>query len=84
MNIDNLYSISAVQNEMDSAINEYVYTGESRYIVNEQFRVIDEVCDCRLLFEKLNDTLSASWEMMYSHAKAYYEQHGDLEVPKKT
>lgn len=83
MNIDNLYSISAVQNEMDSAINEYVYTGESRYIVTGQFRVIDEVCDCRLLFEKLNDTLSASWEMMYSHAKAYYEQHGDLEVPKK-
>lgn len=81
MNIDNLYSISALKNEMDSAVRDYVFSGESRNIVNESFEVIDEVKDCRKLFEQLNDTLSASWEMMYAHARAYYEKHGDLDVP---
>lgn len=83
MNIDNLYSISSIKQEMEMAINELHAYGEGQRIVNEEFRVIDEVRDCRLLFEQLNDTLSASWEMMYSHAKAYFEEHGDLEVPNK-
>ncbi len=83
MNIDNLYSISSLKNEMESAISEFIYSGESQYVVNESFEVIDEVCDCRLLFEQLNETLSASWEMMYAHAKAYYEKHGNLEVPRR-
>ena len=52
-------------------------------IVNDHFEVIDEVRDTQELFEKLNDTLSASWDMMYAYAKQYYEQHGDLNVPTK-
>jgi len=83
MNIDNLYSISTVKNEMESAINEFIFSGENKLIVNDSFSVVDEVCDCRLLFEQLNDTLSASWELMYQQAKAYYELHGHLELPKR-
>ena len=30
-----------------------------------------------------NKRMRLSWEEMYKYAKAYYEEHGDLEVPTK-
>lgn len=83
LNIENLYSIGAVEEEMEIATTYYRSLGEKESIVNERFQIIDEVHDCRVLFEKLNDTLTASWELMYQHAKAYYEENGDLEVPAR-
>ena len=82
-NIENLYAIGTIQQEMQVAVNYYRSTGQQCMIVNDHFEVIDEVRDTQELFEKLNDTLSASWEMMYVFAKQYYEQHGDLNVPIK-
>lgn len=52
-------------------------------IVNDQFRVEDEVRDCMELFEKINDSLTASWELMYYYAQRYVEKNGDLDVPKR-
>ena len=83
MNIDNLYSISSLQHEMDNAIAQYICTGDGRLVVTDKFNIIDEVHDCRILFDRLNDVLSASWEMMYQHAKAYFQEHGNLDVKKK-
>jgi hypothetical protein len=65
-----------------AAVNYYNLWG-GLALVNERFRLLDEVRDARELFEQLNDTLSASWEMMYGFAKQYYQLHGDLEVPKR-
>ena len=45
------------------------------------FTVIDEVHDCLELFDRLNDTLTASWDIMFDVAKAYRDEFGDLEVP---
>lgn len=81
LNIENLYSIGAVEEEMQIAMTYYRALGEDGAIVNEQFQVVDEVRDCVALFEKLNDTLTASWELMYEKARAYYTQNGNLEVP---
>lgn len=83
LNIENLYSIGSVEEEMEIATTYYRHLGEAESIVNERFQVIDEVRDCRLLFEKLNDTLTASWALMYEHAKQYYHENGDLEVPAR-
>ncbi len=80
-NIENLYSIDTIKEEMQAAITYYRYTGETSMIVNEHFDVIDEVHDCRLLFDKLEGVLSASWDLMYEKAKKYYEQNGDLIIP---
>ena len=52
-------------------------------IINEHFRVIDEVKDCLSLFDKLNETLTASWDYMYEEAKKYYNRNGNLEIPKR-
>lgn len=83
LNIENLYSIGAIEEEMEIATTYYRFLGEKEEIVNERFTVIDEVRDCRALFDKLNDTLTASWDMYYGHAKAYHEENGNLEVPAR-
>ena len=83
LNIENLYSIGAVEEEMQIAMTYYRSLGEDDAIINERFQLIDEVRDCIALFEKLNDTLTASWDLMYEKAKNYYTRNGNLEVPYK-
>ena len=83
MNIENLYSIGTIEEEMRLAVSYYRSHGLESNIVNEHFRVIDEVKDCLSLFDKLNETLTASWDYMYEEAKKYYEQNGNLEIPKR-
>lgn len=83
MNIESLYSIGAIEEEMQIATSYYRSLGENKFIVNEEFKVIDEVKNCRELFNKLENVLTASWNTMYSYAEQYYKDNGDLEVPKR-
>ncbi len=83
MNIENLYSIGTVEDEMQAAVRYYRDRGEGSLIVNEHFHITDEVQDCMRLFRRLNETLGASWELMYQAAEQYFEQHGDLEATKR-
>ena len=82
-NIENLYSIGTIQQEMQVAISYYRSHGMDSYIVNDRFEVIDEVREAKQLFDTLNDTLSASWDVMFSYAEQYYHEHGNLEVPRR-
>lgn len=82
-NIENLYSIGTIEQEMQIAVNYYRFMGMEDEIVNERFKIVDEVQNVRQIFDQLNDSLSASWEMMYGFAKQYFAEHGDLEVPKR-
>lgn len=36
-----------------------------------------------MLFERLQASLSSSWEHYFSEASIYYAEHGDLNVPKR-
>lgn len=83
LNIENLYSMGSIEDEMQVATAYYRSRGEGDKIAVENFRIYDEVKECRQLFSRLNDTLSASWEYMYSVAKRYYETHGNLEAEKR-
>lgn len=83
LNIENLYSIGAVEEEMQIAATYYRSLGQDGQIVNEHFRVIDEVRDCMELFEKLSDSLTASWSLMYHYAESYARENGNLDVPKR-
>ena len=77
-NIENLYSIDAIKEEMDAAIN-YMRDGSSdNGIVNEAFEVTGELKDCIRLFDSLEDALAADWDAMYKEAVKYYKEHGDL------
>ena len=81
-NISGLYSIDSIREEMETVIENYRLLGEGGLVVNEKFRVFDELRDCRELFDKLEGTLYASWEQMFEMAKRYYEENGDLLPPE--
>lgn len=50
LNIENLYSIGAIEEEMQIATTYYRSLGLDDEIVTEHFKVIDEVRDCIALF----------------------------------
>ena len=81
-NFENLYSISSIQAEMQVAIQYYRKLGKNCDVINGQFRIIDETCDSRRLFDRLQGSLSSSWETYYQAAKIYYQKHGDLLIKK--
>ena len=83
LNIENIYSIDSIKEEMQVATSYYRSLGETDQIINEKFKIIDEVRNCRELFEKLNDALTATWDMYYTSAKQYYQENGNLEVPAR-
>ena len=68
---------------MQVSTSHYRSLGEADQIINEKFKIIDEVRNCRELFEKLNDALTATWDMYYASAKQYYKENGNLEVPAR-
>ncbi len=82
-NIENLYSIDSVKDEMRNSILYYRSHEGEKLVVNDSFEVIDKLAECRKLFEQLEGTLSSSWDTMYSVAEKYYEKHGSLDTPKR-
>ena len=82
-NIENLYSIGTIEQEMQIAVNYYRFLGINKEIVTDRFKIVDEVQNVRWLFDQLNETLTASWDMMYDYAKRYYEEEGHLEIPRR-
>ena len=83
LNIENLYSIGTVEEEMRVAVEAYRRQGREEKIVHDHFQVVGEVKDCIRLFQRLEGTLSASWDLMYAEAERYYREQGDLEIPKR-
>ncbi|MDE7209884.1 MAG: Helicase associated domain protein, partial [Lachnospiraceae bacterium] len=81
MNIENLCSIGALEEELQQTATHYRVQGRGGALVGGHFQVIDELGDCRKLFARLTETLGASWETMYAKAQEYYAEHGNLEVP---
>lgn len=81
MNIANLQSVGAIQDEMNSAMDYYRSHGEGDKIIAEHFKVWDELRNCRELLASLDRTLSSSWELMYALACEYHEEHGNLNIP---
>ena len=82
-NFEGLTSISGLQSEMQEAVHRLYANGEGDKIVTERFEVIEQVHDCRVLFEQLQASLSSSWEHYFSEASIYYAEHGDLNIPKR-
>ena len=80
-NFEGLCSISGLQSEMTAAVQRLYANGEGDRIVTERFEVIEQVQDCRVLFEQLQSSLSSTWDHYFAEARIYYAQHGDLNVP---
>ena len=82
-NFEGLCSIAGLQGEMQEAVYRLNANGEGNKIVTERFEVIEQVHDCRVLFERLQASLSSSWDHYFSEASIYYVEHGSLNIPKR-
>lgn len=82
LNIENLYSVDAIEEEMQVATAYYRFHGEDNAVVNEHFKIIDEIKEFKKLFDKLEGVLLSSWDIMYTRAGEYYRENGNLNVPK--
>ena len=81
-NFEGLYSISAIQREMDDAVLLMRENGEADRIQVERFTVEEQVHDCAELFAKMQDSLSAPWSHYFNAAQQYYRTNGHLNIPK--
>lgn len=79
-NFDNLYSIDLLKEEIDEALMPCTHGERERF--QERFHIIDEVWECRKIFDKLQKNLSATWEIYYLAAKEYHKNHGHIRIPK--
>lgn len=82
-NFEGLTSISGLQGEMQEAVHRLYANGEGDKIITERFEVVEQVHDCRVLFEQLQASLSSSWNHYFSEASIYYAEHGSLNIPKR-
>ena len=82
-NFEGLCSIAGLQGEMQEAVYRLNANGEGNKIVTERFEVVEQVHDCRVLFERLQASLASSWNHYFSEASIYYAEHGSLNIPKR-
>ena len=82
-NFEGLCSIAGLQGEMQEAVYRLNANGEGDRIITERFEVVEQIHDCRVLFERLQASLSSSWDHYFSEASIYYAEHGNLNIPKR-
>ena len=82
-NFEGLCSIAGLQGEMQEAVYRLNANGEGDRIITERFEVVEQVHDCRVLFERLQASLSSGWNHYFSEASIYYAEHGNLNIPKR-
>lgn len=80
-NFENLCSIGVIEKEMQLAVRGCNKNGVK--VIADRFEIIDEIRDCRRLFEGLEETLTASWDRMFQCAQVFYREHGHLAVPSR-
>lgn len=81
-NFDSLYCIDCLKNEMQEAFLLYPDTHSKREHFDDRFRIIDETKDSREIFMRLQENLGSAWDTYYEAAKQWYEENGNLKIPK--
>ena len=61
-NFEGLCSIAGLQGEIQEAVYRLNANGEGDKIITERFKVVEQVHDCRVLFERLQASLSSGWD----------------------
>lgn len=77
-----LYCIDCLKNEMQEAFLLYPDTHSQREHFDDRFRIIDETKDSREIFMRLQENLGSAWDTYYEAAKQWYEENGNLKIPK--
>ena len=80
-NFDGLSSYGTIQAEMDEAAERLRRTGRENEIQTERLTVIEQVKDAAELFQRLESSLSTTWDAYFAAAEAYFLEHGNLLIP---
>lgn len=80
-NVYNLFSVDSLQGEIAETVRLLTQKGEGVKIVVDGFTVYDEVRESRKLFEELENTLSSSWDEMFTRLVQFKKQFGHVNVP---
>ena len=81
-NFDSLYCIDCLKKELEEAFIQFPTTYGKGTHFSDHFRIIDETKDCRILFRKLQANLSSAWDTYYLAARQWYQDTGNLRIPK--
>ena len=81
-NFDSLYCIDCLKKELEEAMVLFPATYGKGPHFSDHFQIIDETKDSRMLFQKLQANLSSAWETYYIAAKQWYQENGNLRIPK--
>lgn len=81
-NFDSLCCIDCLKNEMEEAFVLFPTSYGERAHFSDRFRIIDETKDSRILFRKLQANLSSAWDTYYTAARQWYQEKGNLRIPK--
>lgn len=81
-NFDSLYCIDCLKKELEEAMVLFPTTYGKGPHFSGHFQIIDETKDCRMLFQKLQTNLSSAWETYYLAARQWYQENGNLRIPK--
>ena len=80
-NIEGLYSIDGIKDEMREALFRFNDRKDRLTDLTESFEIEDEIGDCMRLFKALDSALATDWMTMYGEAREYSKQYGNLMVP---
>ncbi len=81
-NFESLCYIDYLKQEVDEAFALMPSTHGEREKFYGRFQIIDEVRDCRRLFTQLQNNLASSWEIYYLAAQTWFQEKGNLRIPK--
>lgn len=82
-NVDGLCSVDSLQGEIAGAAQRLYANGEGERIQIDHMKIIEQVEDCRALFERLENSLASGWRQYFLAASTYAAEHGDLNIPRK-
>ena len=82
-NFDGLSSYGSIRTEMNDAVQRLRREGRADGIRVERLEVIEQMHDATRLFERLERSLSTTWDFYYEAASSYYAEHGNLKVNKR-
>lgn len=82
-NFDSLYCVDALREEAERFYALMHENSEVCGEFSESFCIVDQVKECRALFEQLKRNLSAPWDIYYQALVEYQNSHGNIRVPKK-
>ena len=81
-NFDSLYNIDSLKEAYDVMFSMYGRAkGEDNFY--DEFEIIDELKECRKLFEQIQNNLDFSWESYYEELVKYRKLNDSIKVSRK-